>query len=295
MRGTARTSPSIITQLPAGFNYVDDQCSSYFDYLFHLDRGREQLKSGVIATSATTAAILGVTRASAPSLAIVAAAFGLASEATDIVAGTYLYRLPPATTQGFVAKLQFAFRDEAAKKRAQINSPTTAYYLVQRYLNLCLPPTIEAEIIKQISTAGARAVPGNSGSLFTVESVGAPPPVALRPATQVKSPVIRNISAPLPKPEPVIPRIDSDPRFTPRDKKLFPSQIKAWQVGLCVEPADGKLGPLHSETRKAIRDYLIAQGAMDPAGNSDASFEIGTREEVFLNNLKHNPKKCPGT
>jgi hypothetical protein len=158
----------------AGFNYVDDQCTSYFVYLFHLDRGREQLKTGLTAASATTAAILGVTKASAPSLAIVAAAFGLASTGTDIVAGTYLYRLPPATTQGFVAKLQLAYRDGAAANRALINSPTSAYYHIQRYLSLCLPPTIEAEVTKQISSAGAIAVPSGTGAFFDVQSVGAP-------------------------------------------------------------------------------------------------------------------------
>ena len=45
----------------AGFNYVDDQCRSYFDELFFLNRGREQAKSGISAAGQTTAAILGVT------------------------------------------------------------------------------------------------------------------------------------------------------------------------------------------------------------------------------------------
>src|SRR5260370_37009224 len=31
----------------AGFNFVDDQCTSYFDRLFFIDRGRAQLKSGL--------------------------------------------------------------------------------------------------------------------------------------------------------------------------------------------------------------------------------------------------------
>ncbi|MCI0735914.1 MAG: hypothetical protein L0Y50_06530, partial [Beijerinckiaceae bacterium] len=135
----------------AGFNYVDDQCRSYFDTLFFIDRGREQFKSGLTAASATTAAILGVTHASAPSLAILATAFGFASAATDIVTGTYLYALPPATTQSFVERRQFAFREGAAANRAGINTPTGAYFQIQRYLNICLPPTIEAEITRQIS------------------------------------------------------------------------------------------------------------------------------------------------
>jgi hypothetical protein len=162
----------------AGFNYVDDQCRSYFDKLFFIDRGRGQLKSGLAATSATTAAILGVTQASAPSLAIVAAAFGLASAATDIVAGTYLYALPPATTQGFVEKLQLAFREAAsaaASRDPRRYTLTYTYFLIQQYLNLCLPPTIEAEITKHINSASATFTPSDSGAFFTVQPVGAPP------------------------------------------------------------------------------------------------------------------------
>ncbi len=83
----------------AGFNFVDDQCQAYFDTIFFIDRERSQIKSGLAAAGATTAAILGVTNASTLSMSVVASAFGFASATTDIVAGTYLYSLPPSTTQ----------------------------------------------------------------------------------------------------------------------------------------------------------------------------------------------------
>lgn len=158
----------------AGFNFVDDQCRSYFDNLFFLQRRRDEFKSGLAASAATTATILGVTNATVPTLTIVAAAFGLASSATDIVAGTYLYTQPPAITQGFVERLQLAYRAGAANNRALINTPTSAYYQIQRYLNLCLPPTIEAEITRQISSSSAVFVPSGAGAFFDVQSVGAP-------------------------------------------------------------------------------------------------------------------------
>ena len=103
----------------AGFNYVDDQCRAYFDEIFFIDRERSQLKSGLAAASGTTAAILGVTNASTLTLSVVASAFGFASAATDILAGTYLYALPPATTQGLVNKLQAAYRGAAATVRSE--------------------------------------------------------------------------------------------------------------------------------------------------------------------------------
>lgn len=165
----------------AGFNFVDDECRSYFNALFFLDRRRDELKSGFAAAAATTAAILTATGASQLSLGIVAAAFGLASNATDIYAGTYLYRLPPATTLAFVERLQSAFRDGAAAHRDSIDSLTTAYYVIQRYLNLCLPPTIEAEITKQISSTDAFNTPAGGGALFSVQTFSVAPPVGVKP------------------------------------------------------------------------------------------------------------------
>lgn len=159
----------------AGFNYVDDQCRAYFDELFFLNKGREQVKSGLAATGQTTLAILGITGAAVPTMTIVAQAFGLASAATDIVAGTYLYALPPATTQGFVERLQLAFRDAASHNSTSVRSPADAYYLVQRYLNLCLPPTIEAEITKQISNTSAVGQQVGNGEFFSLTTFSTAP------------------------------------------------------------------------------------------------------------------------
>jgi hypothetical protein len=233
----------------AGFNYVDDQCRSYFDSLFFLERRRDELKSGLAASAATTAAILGVTHASTPSLAIVAAAFGLASSATDIVAGTYLYRLPPATTQGFVEKLQLAYRAEAAKNRVLINSPTSAYYQIQRYLDLCLPPTIEAEITKQISSTVAFGVPTGGGAFFSIDTMSPPPASPHRfigpsPLTreQVRKERIGSVVKEPARPGPHISRNITEPAF-----------VRQVQAALCVSPVDGALG---EPTRLAIQDYL---------------------------------------
>jgi hypothetical protein len=153
----------------AGFNYVDDQCTAYFDYMFFFDRRRNEIQSGLAAAGATTGAILGLTSASAMSLGIVASAFGFASNATDIVAGTYVFS-HPAETMVLVHRLQTAFRNGAATNRAFINSRTSAYYAIQRYLSLCLPPTIEGVIANQISATTAVSVPTGEGSLVSVQT-----------------------------------------------------------------------------------------------------------------------------
>ncbi|WNJ89587.1 hypothetical protein [Bosea sp. 685] len=157
----------------AGFNFVDDQCRSYFHQLFFLNRNREQFKSGILAAGQTASAIMGVTGASSVSLAVLAQAIGLGVNTTDLLAGTYLYQLPPAVTQNFVVQLQSTFRDAAADKRDLINSPEAAYYMIQRYLDLCLPPRIEAEITRQIGAVSAVPVRQGEGSFFTLETVSA--------------------------------------------------------------------------------------------------------------------------
>lgn len=161
----------------AGFNYIDDQCTIYFRELFFLNRDKDQIKAGLAAAGATTAAILGVTGASAKSIAVVAQAFGLASISTDLIAGTYLYQMPPATAQGFVKEMQLAYRSGAYTRRTLINSPSTSYHALQDYLSLCLPPTIEAQIADHIAKARVVADPATStsGPSFGLNVVTPPP------------------------------------------------------------------------------------------------------------------------
>lgn len=265
----------------AGFNYVDDQCRAYFDEMFFIDRGRTQIKSGLASASATTAAILGLTNASSVTLSIVATAFGFASNASDIVTGTYLYTLPPATTQGLVTKLQIAYRDAAAKIHSDINSPTSAYHHIQNYLALCLPPRIEAEVEKTVGAASAKATTSPSGATIAVESVGTSPQIL----------TIRSVSRPLPPP--THPPVLNPDGLTPTERSLSSKQIMDWQKTLCVTPADGKLGPISSQTRKAVRNYLVSKGARAASDTSDAAFEIGQREKVLLNILADSPPSCP--
>ena len=238
----------------AGFNYVDDQCSAYFDTIFFLDRERSQLKSGLAAASATTAAILGVTSASTLSLSVLASAFGFASASTDILAGTYLYSLPPATTQGLVNKLQAAYRDAAATVESEISTPTAAYHHIQSYLALCLPPTIETEVIKTVNAAGAQVVVGPSRTTFSVGSVAAPTPTA---------PKGRFVTGQNPPPPP--PRVVSacgpgvcQGRF---EMGLNKKRTIELQSIAGISPADGKFT---SDTKDKILKFLGDSHLKDP-------------------------------
>lgn len=241
----------------AGFNYVDDQCSAYFDTIFFLDRERSQLKSGLAAASSTTAAILGVTSASTLSLSVVASAFGFASAATDILAGTYLYSLPPATTQGLVNKLQAAYRDAAANVKSEISTPTAAYHHIQSYLALCLPPTIETEVVKTVNAAGAQVVVGPSRTTFSVGSVAAPTPTA------PKGRFVTGQNPPPPPPPEV--RVVSacgpgvcQGRF---EMGLNKKRTIELQSIAGISPADGKFT---SNTRDKILEFLGDNHLKDP-------------------------------
>lgn len=158
----------------AGLNYVDDRCSAYFYSLFRLSRRREAVKSSLGAFGQTTNAILQATGATTVSMTVVAQAFGLGMAMTDIVAGTYLFTLPPATTWNFVRVVQRAYRAKAAQTSHEITGPTTAYQRIQRYLVLCLPPSIEGEIIKQLNTAKAVATAQPGAPIEVLVGTGNP-------------------------------------------------------------------------------------------------------------------------
>jgi hypothetical protein len=236
----------------AGFNFVDDECRSYFNAIFFLNREKDQIKSGLAAAGATTAAVLGLTGASAKSIAIVAEAFGLGIISTDLVAGTYLYQMPPSVAQGFVKEMQLAYRDGAATRRRLINTPSAAYRAIQDYLSLCLPPTIEAKIAEHV--AGARAVPdpttGNGNPSFGI-TIASPPPVTRE---EVRRLILTNPDTPMQRP-PVQPPKFLPTRLTPFERNLSDKDIRSLQTALCVNP-DGDLGPLNSQTRLQLNKFL---------------------------------------
>lgn len=125
----------------AGFNYVDDACSAYFDRLFKLNRRKDAIRSTLSVGGQTTNAILFATKASQLSMAVVAQAFGLASSLTDIVSGTYLYQLPPATTKAFVSELSRAYRKGVDQQRSQIDTPAESYGFAATSISACRRPS----------------------------------------------------------------------------------------------------------------------------------------------------------
>jgi hypothetical protein len=278
----------------AGFNFVDDECRTYFDGIFFLNRDKDTIKSELAAAGATTAAILGLTGASAKSIAIVAQAFGLGVVTTDVIAGTYLYQMPPSVAQGFVKEMQLAYRDGAASRQLLINSPSAAYHAIQDYLSLCLPPTIEAKIAEHV--AGAKAVPdpptGNGNTSFGI-TVASP-----RPATRadvrrmitgsVETPLVQSIPS---GPRAPLPGVGRNPPpgsgelkmagSTQTEKDTPQSVGQIIQANLCVTSPTTSF----DSARDAIQQAKIGanQGRSRLFTNTENAIKNAAEAQLFLN------------
>lgn len=243
-------SPTWYQVMRAGFNYVDDQCTTYFNRLFKFKRRIEARKSGLNAFSATTNAILSATDSSTLSMAVVAQAFGLGTKLLEIRGNRFLFNLPPSETSKFVGEMQRAYREGAATQVSTINTPTEVYHRIQGYLELCLPPTIEARLITHV--ANAQAAPVNSPSRGEVGIVVGSP---LTVSEQASLATV-NFSNDRLRPLGDAPSVQGFKNSY--EAQLTSTQIRELQTALCVKP-DGIWG---ATTRAAVVEFF--NGAQDP-------------------------------
>jgi hypothetical protein len=169
---TGHTTPYLVTL--AGFNFVDEQCDVYLHELFVIDQERDRIKKGIDSAGLITNAALAASPVSKVTMAVVTQAFGLSSEYADTVANTYLYGAHASTVFAVVNKLQSAYRDQADKDKALINSEPAAYARIRGYLQLCMPPTIESKITETVvsstGVAGKAATGASSGGPGTSQT-----------------------------------------------------------------------------------------------------------------------------
>jgi hypothetical protein len=237
----------VYSLVEAGFNYIDDRCAEYFSDLFRLNRRREAIKSALSASGQTTSAILSVTDASTLTMAVVAQAFGLSSSLTDIVAGTYLYQLPPSETYEFVKKMLRAHRDGVAAQWQRVTDGNKAYNLIQEHLSLCLPVTIEARLVEHITKAVAAPQTGDSESISV--RIGSE-------VTRLESSV-RPLTSSMERLPAVIDRPPQPNALGNFEARMSFGQVAEIQRALCVTPEDGVLG---SRTREAVVEFYRGLG-----------------------------------
>jgi hypothetical protein len=235
----------------AGFGIVDDECRVYFSELFAFDRDLRATRSTLNVFQQTANAILAATGASTLNMAVVAQAFSLGTSMTDVVAGTYLYRLPPAPTKVFVAEMMGAYEAESGRTRAAVTSSESAYRRIQGYLDLCLPVTIEANLVNYVGDAVASA---------DLRKGGANPRINVSSSNSglILSDLIAGTQGPLP---PAGTNRGTGIGLNEYERSVPPEFWISIQNALCI----GKDGRPGDETHKAIAAFFEGKRLADPA------------------------------
>lgn len=158
-----------------GFNFIDAECDQYLDELYALDHGRDRFKSAVDSTGLLVNAIMATDPSSKVAMAIVTQAFGLASKYVDTFANSYLYSGHSSTVKHVVDTMQDEYRRKVDP--SAVTSSPEAYHSIRGYLELCLPPTIEAKIDSALQASTATAEPNKNEPN---ETAGAAPLISLR-------------------------------------------------------------------------------------------------------------------
>lgn len=157
-----------------GFNFVDEQCDAYLHELYALDHERDRWKSAINATGVLSNAILGAMPVSKASITIVAQAFGLSSSLVDSFTDSYTFKSHSADVYTIVGKLQAEYRTQTKTFKTEINSEADTYHYIRGYLNICMPPSIEAQISQGISTLSASANAKSNGATVSLKLTATP-------------------------------------------------------------------------------------------------------------------------
>jgi hypothetical protein len=163
-----------------GFNIGRQDCEIYMDNLYRLSREKGRNDNILAAASTAVAAIVtGTTTAQKP-LSILAAVFGLSIALNDAIFQSYLFTQAPGLVAKKVSDLQEVFRNSVVTGQVKITSAASAYYAVQSYYHICLPPSIEGVMLQSIADSNPVTPLGLGGSNVAGAGAGAAPTAAIR-------------------------------------------------------------------------------------------------------------------
>lgn len=128
----------------SGFNRIDDACQAYLSEFHKRQQDKEVAQRAISSTGATTAAIMGIASASASSIAIVAASFGLANAYVDEGYDLVLMNIERSALQHLVESSQQEER-KVYESETSYSRPVVIYHL-QKYLLACSPANIVVRI-----------------------------------------------------------------------------------------------------------------------------------------------------
>lgn len=228
----------------ASMNDIDRRCDGYLAWLDNKKRSQPALLQQVSDVGMATHSILSVTGSGPQSLEIVSIAFGLLRNSLVNYHSRLLLEVNSSTVNTIVLTRRNEFR-ESYDRYPMRNRPDVVYVL-QSYLRLCLPFTIEMDI-NELSTLRARGVDNDQQSVVSVDmALGRPAPEELLvPDAQSK------IKRPPPKPQ-----VAATNAVT-LSEAMTKSSLRKIQAAICLpdEQRTGDFGPQGSETRTAIRNF----------------------------------------
>jgi hypothetical protein len=251
-----RSNPALWKDVAdAGLMEVDIQCDRYLAALFTFNREQRAGRQVLTAAGAGTAAILGITGAAGTTVALVAAAFGLAANVFDAGANSVLFTVSPTAIRAVAAKGRQAFLEGIRWER--VNSRPRMMMVVQGYLAQCTPAAIEANIDN--AATGAPSV-SNVDTALKAAALAAPS------STVVQDPMVFSASPVTPpRSVPIVIAPSNVARNVTATEAVFirtGDEAAELQRALGVKD-DGDLGPAGldppGETRRAILEFKLGQ------------------------------------
>ncbi len=155
----------------AGLAEVDLLCDRYLAALFAFNREQRAGRQILTAAGAGTAAIMGLTGSPGISIALVAAAFGLAANVFDAGVNSVLFTISPTAVRAVAAKGRVVYLSGVSVEK--VNSRPMMMSVVQGYLSQCTPAAIEANIDN--AATGAPSVASSDAKIaLQAARLGAP-------------------------------------------------------------------------------------------------------------------------
>jgi hypothetical protein len=158
----------------AGIGFVNQRCEAYLDAIFWFNRYKSTTANEISLLGAGTASALGIVQASARDIALVALAFGITAQTVEVLSSSILYKIDPAAVKSLVDASQAIYLQSI--KDIRYTSRSKAVLAIQGYLNLCLPATLEAQVMAAVNKTTFTVVvpPGSNAVPRVIQNT--PPP-----------------------------------------------------------------------------------------------------------------------
>jgi hypothetical protein len=140
----------------AGIQFVQQRCEAYLDAIFWFNRYKNTTVNQINLLGAGTASALGIAQAAARDIALVALAFGITAQSIEILGSSILYKMDPSAVKSLVTASQGVYLRSI--RTIRYTTRPAAMQAIQGYLNLCLPPTLEAQVVAAVNNTTFNAV-----------------------------------------------------------------------------------------------------------------------------------------